>query len=83
MQQALDMLNAGADHSSNTPGQIDPDGNPVYVNVAEAEYIRPVREVPYANTNGISQWSLNYMETARLLELMKENGGDGNANNGH
>ncbi|WP_342564963.1 hypothetical protein NST84_07400 [Paenibacillus sp. FSL R7-0345] len=83
MQQALDMLNAAADHSSNTPGQIDPAGNPVYVKVAEAEYIRPVREIPYANTNGISQWSLNYMETARLQELMKDKGGNSDAHNSH
>jgi hypothetical protein len=81
MQQALDMLRGKADISSNTPGQTDDEGNLIYTNVPKTEYIREIREVPFVNTNGISQWSLNYMETAKLLELMNEEGDQSDDNN--
>lgn len=70
VQQALDMLADAADLGSNTPGRTDEEGNPVYNDVPQLEYIRPVQEVEYANTNGISQWSLNYLETAKILEMI-------------
>ncbi|KAI7258022.1 hypothetical protein KC345_g10643 [Hortaea werneckii] len=72
MGQALEMLRGNADISSNTPGQTDDEGNLIYMEVPQTEYIRDIQEVPFVNTNGISQWSLNYMETAKLLEMMDE-----------
>ncbi|AIQ57018.1 hypothetical protein [Paenibacillus borealis] len=81
MQQALNMLRSEADISSNTPGQTDDEGNLIYTNVPKTEYIREIREVPFVNTNGISQWSLNYMETAKLLEQMNEEGDPSDDNN--
>ncbi|NOU62850.1 hypothetical protein GC096_02155 [Paenibacillus sp. LMG 31461] len=72
MQQALEMLSQAADSSSNTPGHFDGSGKPVFTIVANTEYVRSIREVKYVNTNGISQWSLNYIETARLREMIGE-----------
>ncbi len=71
MQQAIDMLGDNPGNSSVPPGQMDGEGNPVLIEVEATEYIRPIREFPGVHTNGLAQWSLNYMETARLRELMK------------
>jgi hypothetical protein len=71
MRQALEMLAAEPDNSSNTPGCTDKEGNVIYTDVADTEYVRKIREVMYANTNGITQWSLNYIETAKLREMME------------
>lgn len=73
MQQAMDMLAAKADMSSNTPGEIDEEGNLVYTDIEDNECVRKIQEVEFANTNGISQWSLNYIETAKLREMMDYN----------
>jgi hypothetical protein len=70
IEQALNMIEAKADNSSNTPGSTDADGNVVYTDVKEIEYIRKIQEVEFVSTNGISQWSLNYIETAKILEMM-------------
>lgn len=70
MQQALDMLSENPDNGSSTPGQFDADGNLVYTVVKDTEYVRQIQEVECVNTNGISQWSLNYIETAKLREMM-------------
>jgi hypothetical protein len=72
MKQAMDMIEARPDNSSNTPGKTDADGNVVYTDVKETEYIRKIQEVEYASTNGISQWSLNYIETAKIREMTGE-----------
>lgn len=70
MRQALEMLSIEPDRSSRTPGRTDKDGNLVYTDVNITEYPRKIQEVEFANTNGISQWSLNYIETAKLYEMM-------------
>ncbi|WCM63691.1 hypothetical protein [Paenibacillus polymyxa] len=70
MQQVIGMLGAEADMSPNTPGRMDKEGNVVYTEVEETEYIRNVQEVEYANTNSISQWTLNYIQTAKIREMM-------------
>lgn len=72
MRQALDLLAREADQGSGTPGRIDAEGHPVYVRVEDTEYIRDLEELECANTNGISQWSLNYMETSRIREMMEK-----------
>ncbi|WP_078060198.1 exo-rhamnogalacturonan lyase family protein [Gracilibacillus timonensis] len=69
MQQSIDMLNDKPAFNSNTPGKIDKEGNVVYTDVENQEYIRKIQEVEFVNTNGISQWSLNYIETVKLYEL--------------
>jgi hypothetical protein len=48
---------------------IDAEGNPAYEQVPSQDYLRPMREVSALTTNGVSQWSLNYMETCRLREM--------------
>ncbi|MDQ8734753.1 hypothetical protein [Paenibacillus sp. LHD-38] len=70
MRQAIAMLEAQADLSSNTPGRFDEQGHLIYNDIPVTESVRPISEVEFANTNGISQWSLNYIETAKLRELM-------------
>lgn len=69
MQQALDMLSDAAKLGYNTPGRIDGEGDLVYNGIPEADYIRSIREVERVNTNGVSQWSLNYIETAKIREM--------------
>ena len=61
-----------------TQGRILADGTLNITQVARKDTPRPMQELKYAKTNGISQWSLNYMETARLKEMMgeKEEGGN-------
>ena len=81
MEQALEMLKGKADLSSNTPAQTNDEGDLIYMDVPKTEYIRSIQEVPFVNTNGISQWSLNYMETAKLLEMMNEERNTSNGNN--
>lgn len=70
MQQALGLLNDQPDFGSNTPGETDKEGNLIYTNVKDLDYVRKINEVKYINTNGVSQWSLNYIETAKLREMM-------------
>ena len=53
-----------------TQGRILADGTLNITQVARKDTPRPMQELKYAKTNGISQWSLNYMETARLKEMM-------------
>jgi hypothetical protein len=63
------MLAKDPNLDSSTPEQTDQEGNVAYDQVKETEYIRSIHEVEYANTNGISQRSLNYIETAKIREL--------------
>lgn len=72
MKQALEMLNHKPDHTSLTPGKTDRDGNPLYEDVDITEYPRKIQEVEFINTNGVCQWSLNYIETAKIYEMMEE-----------
>ena len=61
-------------------GRILSDGSLHMVQVEAKDAPRPIEELVYSKTNGISQWSLNYMETARLREMMGEKepkGGNG------
>ena len=51
---------------------IDGQGKPAYQQVPAHESPRPLREVPVLTTNGVAQWSLNYMETCKLRELHEE-----------
>lgn len=72
MRQALELLEVKPDWEANPPALFDPDERLVYTDVEDIHYVRPIREVKFANTNGISQWSLNYMETAKLWEMLEE-----------
>jgi hypothetical protein len=47
---------------------LDDNGNPVTAPVPPLDAPNITEEMPYFNTNGISQWSLNFMETMKLLE---------------
>lgn len=61
-------------------GRILSDGSLHMIQVEAKDAPRPIEELVYSKTNGISQWSLNYMETARLREMMGEKepkGGNG------
>lgn len=70
MQIAIDMLSPNPDLSSKTPGLVDKNGSLIYTKVDDPEYVRQINEIKYASTNGISQWSLNYIETAKLREMI-------------
>ena len=53
-------------------GRMLADGSLHIVPVEQKDAPRPMEELVYSKTNGISQWSLNYIETARLREMMGE-----------
>lgn len=72
MGQALELLNLKPDQIANPPALFDPDGKLIFTDVETIHYVRKVSEVKFANTNGISQWSLNYMETVKLREMMEQ-----------
>jgi hypothetical protein len=51
---------------------LDGEGNPAYEQVASKDSPRPLRDISALTTNGVAQWSLNYMETCRLQEMSDE-----------
>jgi len=70
MHRALELLEVKPDWEANPPGLFDQDGRLAYTDVEDIHYVRKIKEVPFVNTNGISQWSLNYMETVKLREML-------------
>ena len=76
MEKALENLNFDGDMGSVigdwTQGRVFADGELNIYPIEEKDSPRVMDELKYTKTNGIAQWSLNYMETVRLHELMAE-----------
>jgi len=82
MEKALENLKFDGDLESVigdwTEGRVFADGTLNIYPIEAKDTPRPMDEMKYAKTNGIAQWSLNYMETAHLRELIgkKAEGGE-------
>lgn len=73
IQQAIDLVSLNPSMVRAAPGKTDELGNLAYRDVEATEYVRAIKEVPNLSTNTVSQWSLNYIETAKIRELNAKN----------
>lgn len=81
MEKAIENLRYDGDLDDvigdGTQGRIFADGSLNLTEIEKKDTPRPIEELKYAKTNGIAQWSLNYMETARLREMAGEKEAEG------
>jgi len=69
IHQAVQLAALKPEFVRASPGDSDQYGNVAYREVDSVQYVRPIKEVANLTTNTVSQWSLNYIETARIKEL--------------